>query len=89
MRSPTPISAAPFRQRTRLGACLCVLVALAYYGFLMAGAFAPQALARPAIGSVPWSFLLGALLLVFIVAMTGLYTLLANAAETKAGDKRP
>ena len=84
MRSSAPIpedSGEAPRQRTRLGAVLAILVAAAYYGFLLAGAYAPQLLASPAIGSVPWSFLLGALLLVFIVAVTGLYTLLANAAE--------
>lgn len=84
MRSSTSSSkdtgAVP-KQRVRLGAALAILVALAYYGFLLAGAYAPQMLASPAIGHIPWSFLLGALLLVFIVAMTGLYTLLANAAE--------
>jgi len=86
MRSSTPLPKEPAgapRQRTRLGAGLAILVGLAYYGFLLAGAYAPQLLASPAIGSVPWSFLLGALLLVFIVAMTGLYTVLANAAEDR------
>lgn len=86
MRSSKPLPEASDtgpRQRTRLGAVLAILVAAAYYGFLLAGAYAPQLLASPTLGGVPWSFLLGAVLLVFIVAMTGLYTVLANRAETR------
>ncbi len=86
MRSSRPMSPKddPIRhQRTGLGALLSILVALGYYGFLLAGAAVPRLLASPAIGSVPWSFLLGALLLVFTVVTTGLYTVLANAAEQR------
>jgi uncharacterized membrane protein (DUF485 family) len=68
-------------QRTDLGAGLTVVVAAAYYGFLLAGALAPQALARPAIGHVPWSFIMGAGLLVGAIAVTGIYVLLANASD--------
>lgn len=70
-------------QRTRLGAILAIIVALAYYGFLLAGAFAPLSLAQPAIGHVPWSFVLGAGLLIGAIALTGLYVLLANAADRR------
>jgi uncharacterized membrane protein (DUF485 family) len=63
---------------------LALLVAAGYYGFLLAGALAPQALARPAVGHVPWSFVLGAGLLVGAIAATGLYVLLANAADDQA-----
>jgi uncharacterized membrane protein (DUF485 family) len=78
------VSPAQAEQRTDLGAGLAVLVAAGYYGFLQAGALAPQALARPAIGHVPWSFVLGAGLLVGAIAATGLYVLLANAADDQA-----
>ena len=71
------------RQCSRLGAVLGVLVGGAYYGFLFAGAWAPDWLAKTAIAGVPWSFLLGAVLLVFIVLATGLYTLVANASEKR------
>jgi uncharacterized membrane protein (DUF485 family) len=54
---------------------------LSYGAFLLAGAFAPHALAQPAIGSIPWSFLLGAGLLVGAVVTTGLYVLVTNATE--------
>jgi uncharacterized membrane protein (DUF485 family) len=70
-------------QRTRLAAWLTGIVALLYYGFLLAGAFAPAALARPAIAHVPWSFVLGAGLLLAAIALTGLYVLLANRTETR------
>jgi uncharacterized membrane protein (DUF485 family) len=75
-------------QRTGWGAGLAVLVAVAYYGFLMVGAFAPSMLAQPAIGHVPWSFVAGAGLLVGAVFTTGLYVLVANAADRRA-ETRP
>jgi uncharacterized membrane protein (DUF485 family) len=81
-KETTPTTAPP--QCSGLGALLGVLVAIAYYGFLIAGAVAPTQLAKTAIGGVPWSFLLGAALLVFIVLATGIYTLAANAAEGRA-----
>ncbi len=70
---------------TRLGAILSAVVALIYFGFLGAGAVMPQAFARPALGHVPWSFVLGTGMLLTAVASTGAYVLLTNAAETKAG----
>ena len=79
-----PVPPAQAEQRTDLGAGLAVLVAAGYYGFLLAGALAPQALARPAVGHVPWSFVLGAGLLVGAIVATGLYVLLANAADDRA-----
>lgn len=79
-----PVPPAQAAQRTDLGAGLALLVATGYYGFLLAGALAPQALARPAIGHVPWSFVLGAGLLVGSIAATGFYVLLANAADDQA-----
>jgi uncharacterized membrane protein (DUF485 family) len=82
-----PIPPAQAVQRTDLGAGLALLVAAGYYGFLVAGALAPQALARSAVGHVPWSFVLGAGLLVGAIAATGLYVLLANAADDQAGGR--
>lgn len=70
-------------QRTGLGATLAVLVATAYFGFLLTGAFAPQLLAVNAIGHIPWSFVLGAGLLVGAVAVMGLYVLVANIADSR------
>jgi uncharacterized membrane protein (DUF485 family) len=79
-----PVPPALAAQRTDLGAGLALLVAAGYYGFLLAGALAPQALARPAVGHVPWSFVLGAGLLVGAIVATGLYVLLANTADNRA-----
>jgi uncharacterized membrane protein (DUF485 family) len=79
-----PVPPAQAAQRTELAAGLALLVAAGYYGFLLAGALAPQALARPAVGHVPWSFVLGAGLLVGAIAATGLYVLLADAADDQA-----
>ena len=63
------------------GLLLAAVIAVEYYGFLLLGAFAPHWLAQPAVGHIPWSFLLGALLLASAVALTGLYAWRANAAE--------
>jgi uncharacterized membrane protein (DUF485 family) len=71
-------------QCTRLGAALAVLVAIAYYGFLLIGAYAPGLLARSAIGHVPWSFVLGAGLLIGAVAATGCYVVVANRTERRS-----
>jgi uncharacterized membrane protein (DUF485 family) len=70
-------------QCSRLGAVLGVIVAAAYYGFLTAGAVIPKQMARAAVGGVPWSFVLGAALLIFIVCATGIYALAANALEER------
>ena len=79
-----PGSSAIAAQCTGWGAGLAVAVAVSYYGFLLTGAFAPRMLARPAIGHVPWSFVLGAGLLVMAVLATGVYVLVANAADSRA-----
>lgn len=72
------------RQCGGWGAALAVLVSCAYYGFLFAGAYSPKQLAAPAAFGVPWSFLLGASLLIFIVLITGLYVLISNRAEARS-----
>ena len=77
----------PAAQCIRLGVALGVLVAVGYFGFLLTGAFAPQFLARPAVGHVPWSFVLGAGLLVGVVSVTGIYVLYANAADSRAENR--
>lgn len=74
----------PAAQCIRLGMALGVLVAIGYFGFLLTGAFAPQLLARSAVGHVPWSFVLGAGLLVGVISATGVYVLYANAADSRA-----
>ncbi|WP_407530585.1 DUF485 domain-containing protein [Methylobacterium oryzisoli] len=60
---------------------LSALVAFAYGGFLLASYALGPALARPVLGSVPWSFLLGAGLLVVVVAVMGVYVLVVNGRE--------
>jgi uncharacterized membrane protein (DUF485 family) len=80
---PRPVAPAADAQRTGLGAGLALLIAVAYYGFLLAGALTPKALAQPAVGHVPWSFLLGAGLLLGAIAVTGIYVLVANISEDR------
>jgi uncharacterized membrane protein (DUF485 family) len=75
------VSDLPTEGATALGWWLSGAVACAYFSFLIAGALVPQSLARPAIGSIPWSFLLSAGLLVGVVATMGLYVLIVNARE--------
>ncbi len=67
-----------------MGTIFSIIAGVAYGGFLVAGAVAPKALAQPAIGSIPWSFVFSVGLLVGAVGLTGLYVILANAAEDRA-----
>ena len=78
--------AADDTRHSRLASAFAAVAAAGYYGFLFAGAFAPSALARPAIGHVPWSFVLGASVIGGAIGLTGLYVLVANARE--AGERR-
>jgi hypothetical protein len=78
-RAAQAMSDLPSEGATALGWWLSGGVACAYFGFLLAGVLVPQALARPAIGSIPWSFLLSAGLLVGVVATMGFYVLTVNS----------
>ena len=60
----------------RFGFAAAMVVAFA--ALLTFGAVDPQAMAKPAIGAVPLSLVLAAAMIVFAVAITGLYVLLAN-----------
>ena len=82
-RAHSDPSSLPREGASALGWWLSAVVACAYFGFLVAGAVASQALARSAIGSVPWSFLLSAGLLVSVSALTGVYVLIVNAREVR------
>ena len=85
MTSPShhlqPSIAPPSWTGMGFGLLLAAVIAVEYYGFLLLGAFVPHWLAQPAVGHVPWSFLLGALVLASAVALTGLFAWRANAAE--------
>ena len=80
-RPSRPPAAPPSWTGMGFGLLLTAVIAVEYYGFLLLGAFEPHWLAQPALRHVPWSFLLGALLLASAVALTGLYAWHANAAE--------
>ncbi len=51
---------------------------LAFAGFLAFLAADPRAMEAPALGPVPLSLVLAAAMIVFAVALTGIYVLLAN-----------
>jgi uncharacterized membrane protein (DUF485 family) len=63
---------------TRLRLRLTAVLMLYYFGFLLLGAFAQPLLATPLYGPIPLSFLLGLILILGSVALTGLYALAAN-----------
>ncbi len=67
----------------RLGLALTAVALAAFFGFLLLAAAAPGLLMRPAFGAVPLSFVLAAGLIVGTVLLTGLYALLAGAAERR------
>ncbi len=67
----------------KLGLALTAVALAAFFGFLLLAAAAPDRLMRPAFGAVPLSFVLAAGLIVGTVLLTGLYALLAGAAERR------
>ncbi len=68
----------------RIGLILTLLVLVAFFGFIILGAYAPGVLAQPAIGAVPLSFVLTAALILGAILLTGLYVWFVNAAETRS-----
>lgn len=65
----------------RLPVILTIVVAVAFYGLLLLGAFAGRLLATPIIGHIPLSFILGWGFIIGIVLVTALYAAHANRAE--------
>ncbi len=63
---------------TRLRLQLSGILIVYYFGFLLLGAFAQPLLATPVYGPIPLCFLLGLILILGCVALTGLYALAAN-----------
>ena len=63
---------------TRLRLLLTIILGMGYFGFLLLGAFAQSLLAIPVYGPIPLAFLLGLLLIVISVALSGVYALAAN-----------
>jgi uncharacterized membrane protein (DUF485 family) len=68
----------------RIGVLLTVVVLAAFFGFIIFAAYAPGALAQPAIGAVPLSFVVTAALIVGAILVTGVYVWTVNAGETRA-----
>jgi uncharacterized membrane protein (DUF485 family) len=70
-------------QQIVLGVVLSAVVVIVYFGFLIFAASQPGLLTQPVIGAVPLSFVLAAALIVGAILLTGLYVLVANAAEVR------
>jgi uncharacterized membrane protein (DUF485 family) len=68
---------------TRVRLQLTAILMVAYFGFLLLGAFAQPTLAVPVYGPVPLSFVLGLLLIIGSIALTGLYALAANRDDAQ------
>ena len=60
----------------RFGFAALAVAAIA--ALVVLGAASPQTLTRPAIGAIPLSLVLAAALILFAMALTGIYVLLAN-----------
>ena len=68
------------RKRSRFGWALTIAMLAAYFGYIALIAFDKAALARPVDGGVmSWGVPIGLGLIVFTVAITGLYVWRANA----------
>ncbi len=63
---------------TRLRLLLSAILMICFFGFLLLGAYAQPVLATPVYGPIPLSFLLGLILILGSVALTGIYVLAAN-----------
>ncbi|TXN72345.1 DUF485 domain-containing protein [Methylobacterium sp. WL6] len=80
--SPKPGAAT---ESIRLGVGLTLVLVAAYFGFIGLSAFAPVMLARPVMtgGTVTWAFAYAFGVIGLGVALTGIYVLAANRAETR------
>jgi uncharacterized membrane protein (DUF485 family) len=69
-------------RRWRLRVIYSGILLVAYFGFFLMCAFLPERMAAPALSNSPISFamLLGATIIVGLIAMTGLYTVSADRA---------
>ncbi len=65
---------------TRLRLLLSAILMICFFGFLLLGAYAQPLLATPVYGPIPLSFLLGLILILGSVLLTGIYVLAANRA---------
>lgn len=68
---------------TRLRLQLTAILAVVYFGFLLLGAFAQPLLATPIYGPIPLAFLLGLILILGSIALTGIYALAANRDDAR------
>jgi uncharacterized membrane protein (DUF485 family) len=66
---------------TRLRLQLTAILIAGYFGFLLLGAFAQKLLATPIYGPIPLSFLLGLIIILGSILLTGLYARGANRAD--------
>ncbi len=60
---------------------LTAILGVGYFGFLLLGAFAQPLLATPIYGPIPLVFLLGLILILGSIAITGVYALAANRTD--------
>ena len=69
----------------RLGLALTVILVIAYFGFIVLGAFAPAVLAQPLRqgGTVTVAFAYGLAVIALGVVLTGIYVLLANRMDPR------
>jgi len=68
------------RKRRRLSWLLTAVVLIAYFGFILAVAFAPHLLATPlhARSAISWGFPLGLAIIILSFALTGVYVYCSN-----------
>lgn len=66
------------RKRNTFSWTLCVIMLLAYFGFILLVAFGGKIVATPVWGVVTWAFPLGLAVIVLAIVLTGIYVLKAN-----------
>jgi len=72
------------KQKSRVSTILTTLAMLAYFGFILLLAFAPEILAAKAGGDVTWGIPIGIGVIVFAWILTGIYVRWANSTYDAA-----
>ena len=68
----------PFVENIGLRFGFAAVLAIAFFSLLGLGAMAPGAMAAPVVGAIPLSLVLAFAMILFAVALTGVYVLVAN-----------
>ena len=73
----------PVIQNIGLRFGFAIVLMVAFFGVYGFAALAPGAMAAPSIGGLPLSIILATGMILFSIVITGVYVLIANAAQSR------